>query len=319
MTHVVQDNNNIAVEIKEIDYPEGRKKIDFTKYARKSVLDSDYSKVIKENCIIKEKGKPVLVYLVLNDFSEREIVHELKRLGYNRMNRSRGLISISRTFGYMPRVTMKRDFCTASSLAFENKKAHDMVCNLGGHINKYYKKYCGSMFEFHNEKSKVIKDEWKIEDTPFSSGIINKNNALKYHFDAGNIKGVYSNMVCFKKNCEGGYLVLPEFDIALEVANRSIVFFDGQDILHGVSPFRLTTMNGYRYTIVYYTLQQMWKCQEITEEIARIKNRKTEREFNRLKMMKGDEELKEKSGLLNIIKRDKDKTLKSKEYKPYEG
>ena len=169
------------------------------------------------------------------------------------------------------------------------------------------------MFTFHEEKSKIIKDEWKIKGTPFSSGIINKNNALKYHYDTGNIKGVYSNMVCFKKNCEGGYLVLPEFDIALEVSNRSIVFFDGQDILHGVSPFQLTTMNGYRFTIVYYTLQQMWKCQEITEEIARIKQRKTEREHRRLAMMKGEE----KPNLENIIKRDKDKTLRSDKYKPY--
>jgi hypothetical protein len=172
------------------------------------------------------------------------------------------------------------------------------------------------MYDFHNDKSKIIKDDWKIEGTPFSSGIINKNNALKYHFDSGNIKQVYSNMVCFKKNCEGGYLVLPEFDVALEVANKSITFFDGQDIMHGVSPFKLKTYDGYRFTIVYYTLQQMWKCEPIDEEIVRIRNRRKERELRRIQMMKG--EISDKY-LKDQILDDKDDKLRSKEFQPYNG
>jgi hypothetical protein len=131
-------------------------------------------------------------------------------------------------------------------------------------------------------------DDWKIGGTPFTSGIINKNNPLKYHFDAGNIGQVYSNMIAFKNDCEGGHLALPEFDIGLEISNRSVVFFDGQDILHGVTPFRLLSRDAYRYTIVYYTLKQMWNCKPLDEEIARIRTRKTERETTRFKRLTGE-------------------------------
>ena len=42
-------------------------------------------------------------------------------------------------------------------------------------------------------------------------------------------------MVVFKRDVAGGYLVIPEFDIALEVADNTLSIFNGQEILHGVS------------------------------------------------------------------------------------
>ena len=71
-------------------------------------------------------------------------------------------------------------------------------------------------------------------------------------------------------------------DLKLEIADGSLSIFDGQSILHGVSPFVKTSADAYRYTVVYYTLEQMWKCETITDELIRIRKKKKEREFNRL-------------------------------------
>ena len=54
--------------------------------------------------------------------------------------------------------------------------------------------------------------------------------------------------------------------------------FDGQGIMHGVTPITYESPLSYRYSIVYYSLKQMWKCLTIDEELVRIRNKKTQRE-----------------------------------------
>ncbi len=64
-------------------------------------------------------------------------------------------------------------------------------------------------------------------------------------------------------------MAVPEYDIGLEVADQSLTLFDGQALLHGVTPFRRSGPQGYRFTVVYYSLQQMWQCLPPGEEAKR--------------------------------------------------
>jgi hypothetical protein len=115
----------------------------------------------------------------------------------------------------------------------------------------------------------------------YTSGIINENNPLKYHFDAGNFKGTWSAMFGFRKKTEGGYLSLPEIEIGIEIKNNSLLLFDGQSLLHGVTPIKMLEKDSKRYTIVYYSLQQMWNCKPIDDEI--IEQRKIRNEIEKKK------------------------------------
>ena len=215
-----------------------------------------------------------------------KMVDVLKKIKYNTTLRTRGLRTTSRIFGYMPRETIRKDFCSSTSLAREYPQEHKTICDFASLLSKFYKNHCPDMYDYHEKVVKdKIKDEWIIDQSPFTSGIINKNNPLKYHLDAGNIKHVFSNMVCFKKDCTGGHLSIPEFNIGLEIADKTMLFFDGQSIMHGVTPFNLKSIQAYRFTIVYYTLHQMWKCEPIDKEIARIKTVKTNRETLRYKRL----------------------------------
>ena len=94
-------------------------------------------------------------------------------------------------------------------------------------------------------------------------------------------------MVAFKSNTKGGYLSLPQYGVGFEIANNSLMLFDGQKILHGVTPFKLLSKAAYRISIVYYSLQQMWKCEPLNAELARIKDVRTELEKKRLLRMQG--------------------------------
>jgi len=259
-------------------------------YIRRTAIESDYSTLIKESVkmIDRDSGELIGVYFVMSK-TPVKLLHALMSINYDKNKRLAGLITNSRIFGYKNREKIRNDFCSSTMLSREDPENHKIICDFAVDLTKIYKKYCGEVYQFHADLTREkILPEWTLEGTPFSSGIVNKNNALHYHHDSGNFKNVYSNMVAFRSNVKGGYLAIPEYDIGLEIANNSILLFDGQKILHGVTPFKLMSKDAYRYSIVYYTLQQMWKCEPITKELARIKDVRTTLEKNRLKRMRGE-------------------------------
>lgn len=295
-----------------------RKPIDVAKFKKRTALLSDVNNKITEDCIIYNEGKPVILYIKLDNNQTKNLRWAVKNTTFITGKRSRGLKHTSRTFGYAPRIAMRQDYCHTTSLAYDQPKHHFVVSSFAKNLQDIYSKYFPDTFEQHQNKVKEkIKPEWKIADTPFTSGIINKNNPLKYHYDQGNFKGVMSNMIAFKKDVVGGHLVIPEFDIALDIDDNTLTIFDGQDILHGVSGFERKNDHGYRYTIVYYSLEQMWKCEPIDDEVVRIRKVKEQREKNRLdpehldSLKKRKDELKahsDKEKALNKIKNEQNRT-----------
>ncbi len=277
------------------------KEIDIELYKKRTALESDAKNIITEDTIITTNGQPVILYCRLKENLDN-LRWAVQNINYVKGERSRGLISQSAVFGFKPKIAMRQDYCSATAMARNNAKEHFIITDFAKNLSNYYENNFKEVFAKHkNIVKEKIKDQWVIKGTPFTSGIVNKDNPLKYHFDAGNFKGVLSNMVAFKKNMIGGRLVIPAYDIKLEIEDGSLSIFDGQSILHGVSPFIKQNDNAYRYTIVYYTLEQMWKCETITDELIRIRQKKKEREFKRLdpehlnSLQKGKTELKKAS------------------------
>ena len=106
-------------------------------------------------------------------------------------------------------------------------------------------------------------------------------------------------MVAFRDKVEGGHLAIPEYNIGLEIADLSLTFFAGQEVLHGVTPFH-TNQGGYRYTLVYYTMNQMWKCEDVSTEVARIRQRKTTREWTNICLRRRSSASKRSSSVSSI-------------------
>lgn len=255
---------------------------DKDKFKKRSALRSDVSRMIKEDCIIYVDNQPTILYKKLTTDTSA-LRWAVKNIKYAEGKRSRGLKSISAVFGFSPRIAMRHDYCTVTAMAVNQKKQHHIITDFAKELVGYYKEYFPQQYEYHSNlvEERVMQD-WTIGGSPFTSGIVNKNNQLKYHYDAGNFKGVLSNMVVFKRDVEGGHLVIPELDIVLEVEDNTLTIFNGQDILHGVSTIEYENEHAYRYSVVYYSLEQMWKCEPLGEEISRIRKVKTEREKKRL-------------------------------------
>lgn len=260
-----------------------KRQIVLADFKRRSAVEEDFADLITEPTIVRDpdEGRVKIVYLELVD-NHRPLVAALKRIDYRRDSRTSGMLTESRTFGYHPRVTLRRDFCTTSALANEQPKAHEMVMGYAERVSKYYEQYDPDLYHEHQREVERILDDYKIDQTVFTSGIINKNNPLPYHHDSGNIRNVWSNMLVFKHRTEGGYLSVPEYDVGFELKDNSLLMFDGQNLLHGVTPIKKTHKDGHRFSIVFYSLQKMWNCLPPEQEIARIQKVRDEREYRRL-------------------------------------
>ncbi len=258
-----------------------KKPLNFKEYVKRSALEGDVSTVITEDTLVYCEGKPVILYARLQtDLSQ--LLASVQKIKYEKNKRTTGLVTESAIFGYNPRNVIRKDFCSATGMAYNSPADHAIIAGFGVELTKLYQEFFPETYETHSGfVDEKISPDWKIKDTPFTSGIVNRNNPLKYHFDSGNVKNVLSNMVVLKKDVQGGGLACPEFDLLFECANNTVMLFDGQQILHGVTPIRKTSPNAFRYSVVYYTLLQMWQCLPIGEEIARIRKIHTQRERNR--------------------------------------
>lgn len=258
---------------------------------RRSVTESDYilnpaepahaERLIDESCVITENGKPIIAYIQV-PYGLESLQESVKQIRYEKSTRSGGLPTVSRIFGYNPRSTLRKDFCSSTSLAMEQASHHQVVCDAGKLAAQWYEKVNQPLYQKHLAitKEKVL-PEYAIPGTPFTSGIINKNNVLRYHKDNGNFKDVWSAMFVFKRDVQGGHLVVPEINCTFALRDKSLFLFDGQGLIHGVTPIEFLSHLGYRYTVVYYSLLQIWKCQPVEDEIKRIRALKTQRERKR--------------------------------------
>ena len=265
-----------------------KKKIELPEYCERRAQESDCSRLLtgEFKLIDEDTGKVVALYCApqAEDDAFADIFDACMGVKYATTYRTNGLKTTSRIFGYNPRNAIRKDFCSAASLANDQPEQHRRILMGGALAAKYYALHNPELYDEHLQttREKII-DDFRLPEVPFTSGIINDNNPLCYHFDSGNFKNVWSAMIVLKHKIAGGYLSMPEYDVLCEVRGNSIFYFDGQSILHGVTPIKKLATDSRRFSIVYYSLQAMWNCQPLREEIARARMRREQVEQRRLR------------------------------------
>lgn len=264
-----------------------KKPVNLLDYKQRRAKPEDCSISINEECRIidEDSGKAIALYCKPQgeDAVFDDLYEACSTTKFTTHPRTNGMVSTSKIFGYNPRNAIRKDFCSVAHYAREQPQQHNAVVMAGVLAAKYYALHNPELYASHLQTTtEKINEDYRLLDLPFTSGIVNENNPLAYHFDSGNFKNVWSAMIVLKRDIAGGYLAMPEYDALVEVADKSIFYFDGQSILHGVTPISKLNEQARRYSIVYYSLQAMWNCQPLREEIARARMRREQVEHNRL-------------------------------------
>jgi Oxygenase domain of the 2OGFeDO superfamily len=257
-----------------------QREVDAEEYRGAFADERHVARMIDEPAMIYLGGSdfPSIVYVELDERLP-DAVAALKRIRFSKTARTSGMLSTSRTFGYAPKLAIRgEETCRDAKLAQEDPAAHDAIASLAQLVERHYRELNPQAYAQHEATVEPVLAEWRLGGGLFTSGIINRNNKLPYHYDRGNFEECWSNMLVFKRHCAGGDLICPELNLGFRVRDHSLLMFDGQGILHGVSPFRLTRPDGHRFTVVYYSLKQMWRCETRAEGVALAAKRRTERE-----------------------------------------
>jgi hypothetical protein len=225
-------------------------------------------------------GEPIVLYLPL----DRDRVGALRRAviaatAENPGHMGRGSVSArSRTFGYMPRRPVYgREGCQTTSLALETPSAELVLDELAGHLQGMLAEVLPERVAADTDAASPIDSSWRLGESLYSSGVINRSSQLPYHRDVFNYP-VISAMPVLRRGMSGGYLHLPEYDLTVPCRDGWVVFFPGQQFIHGVTPMQRTKADGYRYSVVYYALKGMRDCHTAAVETGYARQRRTERE-----------------------------------------
>ena len=238
---------------------------------------------------VGDSDTPAVVYLANAVTLPPTLVPELKTTKYGTWVRASGMKPQNLGFGYSPRNPIfTRENCQKAAITRHQPELMDGLTDIGVQLDALYKQHNPATYAAHSDMTDKVLADWKIPGTIFTSGNINKNTQLPYHFDRGNFVGAWSAMVTVRNNTGGGWLACPELDVEIRNTNGSLLLFDGQGLLHGVTPISYITKDAYRFTIVYYSMAKMWQCLTPLEELKRANKVRTAREINRAKDIKHD-------------------------------
>lgn len=230
------------------------------------------SRVIHDNAAIIDSltGKVVVLHIVCASDLATDLAGSLSQVKWDDQvfsqatttSRLSGMATTHRTFGYQPPVPMRRRYgCSRSQFNSEYPEAMNQIaqfCRVAEHM---FRTHASDVHDLTaNKVRESIPPAWLIAGTPWSSGIINKTVSLPYHRDQANVPSSWSAMLGCRRQVEGGFLHLADYDTYLAIPHGSITIFDGQSITHGVTPFKMLSPAAFRYTLVTYAKQGMKKC-----------------------------------------------------------
>ena len=220
-----------------------------------------YARLIDFDCLIKIPGHFRLLYKRL-DIDLKELETACRTIKFTSGTRAAGLKTVSKPFGYKPRVAIRDNVCSMAQMAVDYPWQHKVFMDFGRVVSREFRNSMPIEYKIHTSlvNAKPILSDYMIEGTPFSSGIVNYNNSMNYHLDRGNVPMALSCMVVLKRDVSGGILSLPELEIGIETDHSTLLVFAGQQLLHGVTPIEKESESGFRFSMVYYCMDRMWQC-----------------------------------------------------------
>jgi hypothetical protein len=252
-------------------------------FKKRHSTESDCDVLIDEPCMIYADGELAAVLLYEVDFPESTRQTVLGLEDWTTGVRGSGVQTTTIAIGNQPRAPARsKEACMCSKIGYYSPAAHKEILALTEQAEKFYAQHCPDWYASHKQHSeKDILPEWRINNGVYTSGVMNKNCSMAYHRDRNNITDGWSAMYVLKKNMSGANLNVIDLNAKLYLPDRSLLLFNGQKYMHGVTPMRKNKPDGYRYSIVFYTLAAMKQCLTAKEEIKRAQAKRTEREYRR--------------------------------------
>jgi len=117
-----------------------------------------------------------------------------------------------------------------------------------------------------------IDPRFLVPDTVFTTITVNKNFRTAAHFDAGDFSDGLSNLLVLSngKAFSGGYLVFPEYGVAVDVRPGDLLLVNNHEVMHGNTPIVLDDPDAERISLVCYLREKMLELGSYEYETLRF-------------------------------------------------
>ena len=116
-------------------------------------------------------------------------------------------------------------------------------------------------WRFNNQMQAANKldQRFLVPGTPFTTITVNKTFRTACHYDAGDLNEGLSNLLVLSNNgnYSGGYLVAPEYRIAVNVRPGDLLLINNHEVMHGNTPMVMHDDEAERISLVCYFREKM--------------------------------------------------------------
>tara|TARA_A100000171_G_scaffold50898_1_gene63498 strand:- start:668 stop:1540 length:873 start_codon:yes stop_codon:yes gene_type:complete len=144
------------------------------------------------------------------------------------------------------------------------------------HIDYLYSQLCPSHYKKQRSVADATNINYKIPNTSFTTVTVNKSFRTAVHKDSGDFRDGFGNLIVYNDNSyDGGFFVLPQYGIGVDVQTTDALFVDVHQ-WHGNTEMKLR--NGFnkifRISFVLYYRENMFKCKQPSEQLKELKIKK---------------------------------------------
>lgn len=127
------------------------------------------------------------------------------------------------------------------------------------HLARGFKKLLPKRYGAQEAACNKIDSAFYVPDTPFTTITVNKNFRTAAHRDAGDLSTGFSNLLTLDngKEYSGGYLIFPEFRVAVSVRPGDLLLVNNHEGIHGNTPIVPVEEGAERISLVCYFREGM--------------------------------------------------------------
>jgi len=133
--------------------------------------------------------------------------------------------------------------------------------------------------------AKKLDEAFLVPGTPFTTITVNKTFRTAAHRDAGDLDNGLSNLLVLSNNGNftGGYLIAPEYRVAVNVRPGDLLLINNHEVIHGNTEIVLGDENAERVSLVVYFREKMLELGSKQYEECRydfVETRRTNKEHS---------------------------------------
>lgn len=158
-------------------------------------------------------------------------------------------------FDRYPRIPYGR----ATSYTASNFDKFKMSYPFLQHLAKGFKDLLPWRYANQMEAANKLDKRFLVPGTPFTTITVNKTFRTAAHYDAGDLNAGLSNLLVLSNNGNytGGYLIAPEYRVAVNVRPGDLLLINNHEVMHGNTPIVLGDEEAERVSLVCYFREKM--------------------------------------------------------------